>query len=256
MGTAALGTRWLEMLKVRKPPKINTATGVELNIRRIALDESSDLREPHEGEQRARVTRSRSCGSISMHMRWDHDHRRFRGTVMNRHISVPSRDTKRIIIVDIHQPNPIRTKPEIQVESGAITKTSTSDQPESFKHQTRHVTRSKSSDENALLEMINRQKRARVTRSRSCGSISMHMRGDHDHRRLRRTVMNRRISVPSRDTKRVIIVDIHQPNPILVPRATRFFLNVVTSSSGDRKNYEFFDWLMKTACVMRKKITH
>ncbi|KAJ7334555.1 hypothetical protein OS493_014879 [Desmophyllum pertusum] len=150
---------------------------------------------------------------------------------MNTRNSAPSRDTKRIIIVDIHQPNPIRTKPEIQVESGAITKTSTSDQPESFKHQTRHVTRSKSSDENALLEMINRQKRARVTRSRSCGSISMHMRGDHDHRRLRGTVMNRRISAPSRDTKRIIIVDIHQPNPIRTKPEIQVESGAITKTS-------------------------
>ena len=42
-------------------------------------------------------------------------------------------------------------------------------------------------------------------------------------------------------------------NLILVPRATRLFLNYVSCSSGNGQKFIYFDWLIQTVCAITLK---
>ncbi|KAL9988241.1 hypothetical protein ACROYT_G002665 [Oculina patagonica] len=161
----------LKMLKMKK-----TAAGVQKNVNRIGSVQSVEDVPKNNHTPRSRT---RSCGSIP-NLR-DTDQRRKHGQLeQGRRTSAPSRETIRVICVDIHQPKIIATKSGFQIESGVTNESRshlkvTSGKPHASRihasaqlqssslplkdprHHYREPVRSKSLNERALFEMISSQ---------------------------------------------------------------------------------------------------
>ena len=162
----------LEMLKMKK-----TTAGVKKNVRRFGSVQSVEDVPENNRKPRSRI---RSCGSITN--LGDPGQQGTRQQVKReRCTSALSRETKRVICVDVHQPKTIATKPGIQVKSAVTRKGAqshpedTSDKPHLSKfqeshrphstslptkgsrHHYREMVRSKSLNESSLFEMIGSQ---------------------------------------------------------------------------------------------------